>query len=288
MAILEYENKAAFDPTIKLNGKNATSVARQNEIIEAIFLVIIEKSVYFNVKLVLIEYHKISLKGILMNYKAIIFDMDGTIVSTEVMWQIATQTILDKHTNHLSQTKKDEIKTYLKGLALYESCKHIAQHSLIAIDPEMILQEKLQLAHDMYETHDVTYIPHFPEFHGKAIEHGLKTAIATNAVTLTVERTLEQLPLQNFFAEHIYNIDMVNKVCKPNPAIFLHAAKKIGIDPKDCIVIEDSVHGIKAAKAAGMYCIAINTGNDRHLLHEADEIVDCYREIDLDKLLYKK
>jgi beta-phosphoglucomutase-like phosphatase (HAD superfamily) len=48
------------------------------------------------------------------------------------------------------------------------------------------------------------------------------------------------------------------------------------------------VHGIKAAKAAGMYCIAINTGNDRHLLHEADEIVDCYREIDLDKLLYKK
>ena len=224
----------------------------------------------------------------MMNYKAIIFDMDGTIVSTEVMWQMATQQILDKHTSHLHQTKKDEIKTYLKGLALYESCKHIAAHSLQEIEPHAVLQEKMQLAHDLYASHNVTYIPHFPEFHNKVTIHNLKTAIATNAITETVARTLKYLPLRDFFGEHIYNIDMVNKVCKPNPAIFLHAAKMIGVDPKDCIVIEDSVHGINAAKAAGMYCIAINTGNDRHLLHKADEIVDCYREIDLEKLLHNK
>lgn len=222
-----------------------------------------------------------------MNYKAIIFDMDGTIVSTEVVWQLATQHILNKYTNHLSQEKKDEIKTFLKGLALYESCKYLAGHAITETCPQQILNEKLQLAHEMYETHSVSFIPHFSEFHGKATGHGLKTAIATNAITSTVEKTLNQLPLQDFFAEHIYNIDMVNKVCKPNPAIFLHAAQNIGIDPEQCIVIEDSVHGIRAAKAAGMYCIAINTGNDRHLLHEADEIVDCYKEINLEKILYR-
>lgn len=220
-----------------------------------------------------------------MNYKAIIFDMDGTIVSTEVMWQKATQEILDKHIGHLSQEKKDEIKAYLKGVALYDSCKYLAEHSLHHINPEDILQEKMDLAHEMYEQHQVTFIPFFPEFHKKTQMHQLKTAIATNAITLTVGKTLQQLPLQDFFGEHIYNIDMVNKVCKPNPAIFLHAATNIGVDPQDCIVIEDSVHGIRAAKAAGMYCIAINTGNDRHLLHEADEIVDCYTEINLEKLL---
>lgn len=56
--MLEYENNANFDPRMKLNGKKVTSTARQNEIIETIFLVIIEKTVYFSVKLILIEYHK--------------------------------------------------------------------------------------------------------------------------------------------------------------------------------------------------------------------------------------
>jgi beta-phosphoglucomutase len=226
------------------------------------------------------------LKGNIMNFKAIIFDMDGTIVSTELMWQSATQHILDKHIGHLPQEEKDAIKGYLKGVALYESCKYLAQHSPTAMNHEEILQEKLAMAHDLYDLHSVTFIPFFEDFHKKATEKGLKTAIATNAISITVDKTLEQLPLRNFFSDHIYHIDMVNKVSKPNPDIFLHAAKNIGIDPKDCIVIEDSVHGIKAAKAAGMFCIGINTGNDRHLLGQADVIVDCYTEIDLEKLLH--
>jgi len=222
-----------------------------------------------------------------MKYKAIIFDMDGTIIATEAIWQSATQNILDMYAPHLHQDQKEEIKVYLKGLALYESCKHIKKHSLLDVSVEEILEEKAKQAHDLYYTQGLTFIPHFPFFHGKTQQHGLKTAIATNATQETVDRTLKMLPLKDYFAEHIYNIDMVNRVCKPNPDIFLHAAKKINVDPKDCIVIEDSAHGIKAAKAAGMYCIAINTGKDRQFLGEADEIVDCYTEIDLEKLLTK-
>ena len=220
-----------------------------------------------------------------MKYKAIIFDMDGTIISTEIMWHTATQNILNIYASHLDQAQKDEIKIYLKGLALYESCKYIQKHSLLDVTADEILQEKARQAHDLYHTLGLSFIPFFPEFHAKVKNLNLKHAIATNATQETVDKTLKLLPLRDFFAEHIYNIDMVNRVCKPSPDIFLHAAKKIGVQPKDCVVIEDSVHGIKAAKAAGMYCIAINTGKDRHLLGEADEIVDCYTEINLDKLL---
>ncbi len=223
-----------------------------------------------------------------MKYKAIIFDMDGTIISTESIWQTATQHVLDKYVNHLPQEKKEEIKTYLKGLALYESCKYIAQHAQEEISHDEIRSEKAHIAHELYQTNGLSFIPFFEQFHKKVLEHKLKTAIATNATGQTITNTLKYLPLKDFFGEHIYHIDMVNKVCKPNPAIFLHAAKMIGVDPQDCIVIEDSAHGIKAAKAAGMYCIAINTGNDRQFLQEADEIVDCYTEIDLDKVLFKK
>lgn len=222
-----------------------------------------------------------------MKYKAIIFDMDGTIISTENMWQAATQNILDIYASHLDQDKKEEIKVYLKGLALYESCKYIQQHSLQDVSVEEILAEKARQAHHLYTSQGLSFIPHFESFHTKVKDSNLKHAIATNATQETVDKTLTMLPLRNFFAEHIYNVDMVNRVCKPKPDIFLHAAKNIDVAPELCIVIEDSAHGIKAAKAAGMYCIAINTGKDRHLLGEADEIVDCYTEIDLDKLLQR-
>lgn len=222
-----------------------------------------------------------------MRYKAIIFDMDGTIISTENIWQAATQKILDMYTPQLDTTQKDEIKVYLKGLALYESCKYIQQHSLLDISAEEILQETARQAHDLYYSQGLSFIPYFPEFYAKVKSFNLKYAIATNATQETVDTTLTLLPLQDFFAEHIYNIDMVNRVCKPHPDIFLYAACKIDVLPEDCIVIEDSVHGIKAAKAANMYCIAINTGKDSHLLGQADEIVDCYTEIDLEKLLIK-
>jgi len=96
---------------------------------------------------------------------------------------------------------------------------------------------------------------------------------------------MTKTPLRDYFNEHIYTINTVNLQYKPNPDIYLHAAKMLGVEPRHCIAIEDSSSGIKAAKAAGMYCIGINTGKNRDILKQADEIVECFSEIDLDKLL---
>ena len=222
-----------------------------------------------------------------MKYKAIIFDMDGTITSTEKIWQLATQNVLDIYTPHLDAAKRNEIKEYLSGLALYESSKYIQKHAITEVSADEIREEKARQAHDLYTSHGIDYIPFFSDFHAKVKNLNLRTAIATNATNETVNKTLSMLPLRDFFSEHIYDVDMVNRVCKPNPDIFLHAAKMIDVSSKDCIVIEDSAHGIKAAKAAGMYCIAINTGKNSHALQEADEIVNCYTEINLDKLILK-
>ena len=221
-----------------------------------------------------------------MKYKAIIFDMDGTVIATEDIWKSATQKILDDYLGHLNQEEKDKIKKHLKGLALYESSKYIKEQSKIDITEEDIIKAKSLHAHTIF-SQGIDFIPHFESFHKSSQDMGMKTAIATNATEKTVDHTLSMLPLENYFQEHIYHIDHVNKVCKPNPDVFLHAAKKIGMDPKDCIVIEDSAHGIQAAKAANMFCIGINTGQDREVLEKADIIVDCYSEIDLTKLLEK-
>ncbi len=224
-----------------------------------------------------------------MKYKAIIFDMDGTITNTEKIWKATTEYILNTYIPHVDQQIHETLKIQFKGLAVSETCKIINQYtdSSHKITPEEIMHEKARYAHQLYKN-GIEYIDHFPEFHRKASEEfGLKTAIATNASKETLQATLESLPLANFFGHHMYHIDCVNRICKPSPDIYLYAASKIETDPQACIAIEDSAHGIAAAKAAGMYCIGINTGNDRDTLAQADEIVDCYREINLPKILKK-
>jgi len=67
---------------------------------------------------------------------------------------------------------------------------------------------------------------------------------------------------------------------KPNPAIYLISAERLGIDPADCLVIEDTANGILAAKRAGMYCVAYrNPNSGKQDLSKADEIVDSLLEV---------
>ncbi len=219
------------------------------------------------------------------SFKAVIFDMDGTIIDTEKRWKEASLYILDTYALHLDEAQKNEIVHNATKMVLNEKRKHLHSNCSSKISMEKLIQEKANYVYRSYETRPINLIPFFHEFHGLVISHGLKTAIATNSYKKDVDAILKTTPLYNYFSEHIYTIDLVNNAYKPNPDIYLHAAKMLGVDPADCIVIEDTANGIKAAKAAGMYCIGINTGKNRALLAQADEIVDCFSEINLEQLL---
>jgi beta-phosphoglucomutase len=72
---------------------------------------------------------------------------------------------------------------------------------------------------------------------------------------------------------------------KPHPQIFLMAAKKMGLSPKDCIVFEDAVLGVEAAKRAGMLCVGIDRHNDPERLKKADTVVRDLKVVNYDKLI---
>ncbi len=81
---------------------------------------------------------------------------------------------------------------------------------------------------------------------------------------------------------------MKDKRGKPHPAIYLFAAKRLGVHPKDCLVFEDSVNGIKAAKAAGMFCVAAPDRRwikDRRGIGKADLIVSSLRDKKISRIL---
>lgn len=114
----------------------------------------------------------------------------------------------------------------------------------------------------------------------KIKEKGLLVALATTAPRKNREYLLEKLGLKDKFEVIVGDEDI--KHGKPNPEIYLETAKRIGVNPQECLVFEDSIPGIKAAKAAGMKVVALTTTHHRKDLSQAAHLVKDFTEVDLD------
>ena len=222
-----------------------------------------------------------------MKYKAIIFDLDGTIIDTDMIWKKANKNLLAARGVTLTQEQEQKLDSKVRGLAIHKSCKIIKDIANLSDSVEDLITEEIEIARKLH-FEGIKFIHGFLPFHNKIKSINLKKGIATNADDSTLSITKNKLNLENLFGGHIYNISHVNNICKPAPDLYLYAAKRLKVDPKECIVIEDSDHGIQAAKSAGMFCIGINTSQNRKNVQNADIIVSGYDEIDHEKLLKKE
>lgn len=222
-----------------------------------------------------------------MKFKAIIFDMDGTITNTEPLWHQATYTVIQNRGHTLTLQERQNLNHRLTGIGLPTSCQIIKEITNTDDSIEVIMKEKAAIASALYET-GISFIDGFPEFMEKVVKLSLKRAVATNATIDTLAQTDKSLNLSHYFGSHLYSFNHVNNIGKPSPILFLHAARQLGVLPHECIVIEDSAHGIHAAKAAGMFCIGINTSKRPEQIKDADLKIENYSDIDLLKILGKK
>ena len=115
---------------------------------------------------------------------------------------------------------------------------------------------------------------------------GFHQALASSAPRQNVELILEALDIGRYFSAVVSEADVT--LGKPNPQIFLVAATRLGVEPRRCLVIEDAVAGVQAAKSAGMRCLAVTTTHPGARLTAADRVVPSLAEVgvaDIEALL---
>ncbi|RMD79641.1 MAG: HAD family hydrolase, partial [Lentisphaerae bacterium] len=101
--------------------------------------------------------------------------------------------------------------------------------------------------------------------------HGIPPAIGTSTPAANLECILEITGLAPYFAARVCSEDVTRG--KPDPEVFLQAARRLGADPTRCVVFEDAPVGITAAKAAGMHCVAVATTRAPEQLRQADLVL---------------
>lgn len=214
--------------------------------------------------------------------KAIIFDFDGVIAdSFEANYQ-----------GFVKLFSKREIESFDRGFlksrfgigpkGVLEDYFRIINRDHSSEQISEFVDEKTEYAIGFVDK--VVFNDNFLDFFD-IIKNKYKLAIATNNKKEFIIKFLEKNNIENFFTV-IIDRDDVEKI-KPNPEIFLKASSLLNVKPTDCIVFEDSVVGVTAAKRANMKCVAITSSNPREILEKEnpDLIIDDYTEIDIEDLL---
>lgn len=209
--------------------------------------------------------------------KAVIFDMDGVIINSEPLHHKVEREIVEELGGKLSD---EEVASFV-GTTDYNMWSKIKKKFNFKLSVEELIEMKKERF--MKEIDEIQLVPNFIDFMLSLYKKGYLMAIASSNNRKIVDTIVNKFQLYKYMKFIISGEEV--KRSKPDPEIFLTAAKKMNVTPSDCIVIEDATNGVKAAKAAGMKCIGLkNTDTGKQDLSEADLIIENFNELSLDTL----
>jgi beta-phosphoglucomutase family hydrolase len=213
--------------------------------------------------------------------EAVIWDMDGVLADTAPYHLLAWQETFAKR--GIKFTKED----FMRGFGIRNDAiiRNVLGEKTTKAEIETIAQEK-EATFRRIIGKDIKPLPGVLELLGQLQDRGIKMAIASSTVIENIRLIVGSLGIRKYFEAIITGHDVSEG--KPSPQVFLVAAQRLNAEPKNCLVFEDAVAGVKAAKRAGMHCVAITSTHPREKLKEADLILDSLEEVsvkDLEKLL---
>ena len=210
-----------------------------------------------------------------MKYKGIIFDLDGVICSTDHYHYLAWKALADRLGAYFDET----INNRLRGVSRMASLEIVLER----YDGTLTEEEKLAAA----EEKNNTYRELLKQMSPADLSNEVKTtldALRAKGLLLGIGSSskntkfiLSRIGLGDYFDKISDGTNITRS--KPDPEVFLKAAEYLGLEPKDCLVVEDAVAGVQAAHAAGMDAAAVGdavgSGLAEYSLKNFSELLDC-------------
>ena len=208
-----------------------------------------------------------------MRLNAVIFDLDGTVVSDEDEWGLAFKKVL-----HKLGVQENSAYPHIGGIGIEENWPIFIKKYNIRTDKnvdELTLETKTEFEKLIGK---IELKKGFETFVEELRDSGIKTALATSSSWSIVEKIVESLGIEGYFDCVTTGEEVVFK--KPDPEIFKIAADKLDVMPANCLVFEDSKAGVTAAHEAGMKVVAMFR-DERHKneLRKADLLVKNFEEV---------
>lgn len=219
------------------------------------------------------------IKELIQTKKGIIFDLDGTLTLSQQFHYEAYATVFREY--GITYTRSEDAKLYggQGSEKIFPQVFAKRGKPLRKSEIQKLVDRKREIYSQMIETRRIEVVPGIKEFAESLKKQGKKIIVATGNRLNSAKIILKRTKLDSFFPD-IVSIEEVEKE-KPAPDIFLEAVKRCELTPAECLVFEDAINGIQAAKAANIDCVALTTQYSEEKLQEAGAkiIIKDYTEL---------
>lgn len=212
--------------------------------------------------------------------KAVLFDMDGVIIDSEPLHQKAYHGMFKEVGINVPSTLYESFT----GQSTLNICKQLVLHFKLNRAPEELVTIKRQIFKNLFfNDPELDLIPGVRELIQEYHKNGLILILASSASMPNINNVFTKFELDQYFKAKLSGADL--KASKPHPEIFIKAAEASGFKKEECMVIEDSTNGIKAAHAAGIYCVAFQSPNSKNQDYTlANKVITDFSEVKSDLL----
>lgn len=207
--------------------------------------------------------------------KAVIFDMDGVIIDSEPLHQYAYHKMFEDVNIKVTNEQYESFT----GQSTLNVCKQVKDSFNLNETAEYLVSLKRKHYEYIFENDkDFNLIDGVLDLIKDYHNNGLTLVLGSSASMHGIERIFNRFKLNPFFKAKLSGADL--KASKPHPEIFIKSAEASGFKPYECMVIEDSTNGIKAANGAGIFCVGFDSYHSKNQNYtNADLVIKDFKEI---------